>query len=882
MLSHNPIIWQSCVNDGKRSLLDGNSKWKNSNRPNAENRKVPYGDVEKDKNKHFYEITKNESEMLINEVIHKLSNKIMGNEDIKLLYGTRSLILLSKDLPEKWQNLASNLTTTDIDIAVKDPSKLGNQIFDELVNMATLNKFIIGEREMFITKIFLSKKTEDLYSISIEVRENINGDYFMGRDAIIVDISSLKNWPDFAIYKISEKVSVQHPLHYICGLIDKLFNTRINPRIEEKNRKGSMLITKEKLKKLNLPIISNEDKILIECFIQDNSELLSAFKNKISMTHAKTTLFSVIEGACDFTIFDNWYNMYELMTDKLVTSLSKTICKSPEIVCSMSFMDLINNLVEKFDTLDKFAKHIKYMRGYRNTSYETENFIVVKFRYVDGFPNAWTTWAFYMRGSIVAINKKTKEITLLKMGPSKGFETGYKAHTGETQDLKKGSSPLSFNQLYLRETLIENANTPLYGELNMKIDGSLLSILRIPKKSIQYLIFNEILFRHSINDIEKEYIQYLLNIDNDYLYVPVSQNTDLVKVCEGFFPTMVTAMCGPLGKNMWDEPFSGTELEKLIHLFQLNFPIMINKLKEINIPDVQEKVTSYYFEAICMEQTTLNDKKVPDLALSYDESNLYFLGVRQFNSVSFDPYLPASKFIHTFLMPMYWQIKTPNEINQIVDALSSVLSGFKTEEEFFNEFPSEGSTKLHFEGFVFLLNNLNGIEFQDPLYAKLKSPFWYELHKPGKDIIEIIGKLNPKYCELFPLIGLIQRITPELIEQLLDKFQLILDCNVQKYLSEMTEESIKKWGTTFSFFQFKKMKDITKIEKILIFTDIIAKSVKEIFGLQFSRFCKILEDNNHCDYKLNMKFFRTFLNPCRTKSKEEFIFELVELLKKHT
>ncbi len=881
MLSHNSIIWQSCINDGKKSFLDGNSKWKDSNRPNAENRKVPYGDVEKEKNKHFYEITKHESETLINEIIHVLSNKIMENEEIKLLYGTRALILLAKDLPNKWQNLALNLTTTDIDIAVKDPSKLGNQIFHELVNIATLHKFIVSEREMYITKIFLSKKTDDLYSLSIEVRVKIDDDYFMGRDAIIMDISSLKNWSDNTIYKISEKVSIQHPLHFICGLIDKLFNTRINPRIEDKNRKGSMLVTKEKLKKLNLPIISDEDKILIESFIQDNSELLSAFKNKISMEQAKITLFSVLDGICDFTIFDNWYNMYPLMINKLVLSLSKNINKHPAIVCSMSFMDLINNLVENFDTLAKFVKYIKKMRGYRNTSYETENFIIVKFRYVDGFPNAWTTWAFYMRGSIVAINKKTKEIILLKMGPSKGFETGYKSHTGETQDLKKGSAHLTFEQQLLRETLIENANTPLCGELNMKIDGSLLSILRIPKKSIQYLVFSEIFIRYSTSDIENEYIQFLLNLDDDYLYVPMSQNTDIVKINEGFFPTMITAMCGPLGKNMWEKSI-GTELEKLMILFQINFPIMINKIKEINILDVQEKVTSYYFEAVCMGQTTLNDKKIPDLALSYDESNLYFLGVRQFNTITFDPYLPASNFNHTFLIPMYWQIKTPNEINQIVDALSSVLSGSKTEEEFLDEFPSKGSNKLHFEGFVLLLNNLNGIEFSDPLYAKLKSPFWYELHKPGKDIIEIINKLNPKYCELFPLIGLIQLITPELVEQLLDKFQLILDNNVKIYLNEVTEELIKSWGTNLNYSQFKRMKEITQIEKILIFTDIIVKSVKEIFGLQFSRFCKILEDSNHIDYKLNMKFFRTFLNPCRTKSKQEFICELVELLKKQT
>lgn len=888
----NNISIEICNNVGRERPDEANRKWEsNERKKNSPDKSI---------NKHFYEITKYDSKMLVQLIINELSNIIMANDEIKLLYGTRSLILLSKYLPEKWQILVSRLVSTDIDIAVDDPAKLGNQMFDYLVKMALTKKFIVGENKhkMFITQIFLSKKHSDLctlnldkdnagkysdlYTLSIEVRVKINDEYFLGQNIPIINISSLVKWTENTIYKITDKLFVQHPLHYICGLIDKLFNSRLNPRIEEKNRESSVLSIKNKLSNLCIHSLFNEDKELALTLIQDKSELLSSFKNDVSKIQALKTLHSVLDGNINLSIFDKWNNIYPLIIDKLVITLSKIINKSPEIICSLSFMDLLNNLLEKFVTLDKFLKYIKFMRGYRNLSYITDNFIIIKFRYIDGFPIAWINSAFYMRGSIVAIDKNTKEFIILKIGPTKGFETGYKAYTGETQDIKKHCAPLTFEQLTLREILIENSNTPLYGELTMKVDGSLLSILRIPKNSIQYIVFSKILDRYSINSIETEYIQFLLNIDNECLYIPVSQNTDLIKVNERFFPTMVTAICGQLGKIMWDEPFSGSELEKLVYLFQLNFPAFIEKIKEIDIPDTQTKITSYYFEAVCANQTTLNDKKIPDLALSYDKSNLYFLGIRQFNNTIIDPYLSASKFTHTFLIPMYWQTKTPNEINQISDALSLVLSGSKTEEEFLNEFPHKGSNELHFEGFVFLVNNINGIEFPDPLYVKLKNPFWYKLHKTGKDITEIINKINPKYCELFPIIRLIQLITPELVEQLLEQFQQIVKNNIQLYLKEMTEESIKSWKTSFNYTQFERMKEIVKEEKILIFSNVITKSVNEVFGSQFNRFSKTIQDNNHTDYKWNMKFFRTFLNPYSTKSKQEFINELVELLKKHT
>jgi len=883
------ISVKSCNNSGKERPDEANRKWEiDERKKNSPDKSI---------NKHLYEITENDSKMVIQLIINELSDIIMANDEIKLLYGTRSLILLSKFLPEKWQNLVSRLVSTDIDIAVNDPAKLGNQMFDYLVNMALTKKFVINKQEIFITKIYLSQKHSDsctinlnkntdgkcpdLYTLSVEVRVKINGEYFLGRYIPIIDISSLSKWTENAIYKINDKLFVQHPLHYICGLIDKLFNSRLNPRIEEKNRESSVLSTKNKLSNLCIHSLSNEDKELALVLVQDNSELLSSFKNDVSKVYALNTLHSVLADNLNLSIFDKWNNIYPLIIDKLVITLSKIIDKPPEIICSLSFMDLLNDLLEKFVTLDKFLKYIKTMRGYRNSSYVTDNFIVIKFRYVDGFPIAWINSSFYMRGSIVAIDKNTKEFIILKIGPTKGFETGYKAYTGETQDIKKHCAPLTFEQLTLRETLIENSDTPLYGELTMKVDGSLLSILRIPKNSIQYTVFSEILNRYSVNEMEKEYIQFLLNIDNNYLYVPVSQNTDLVRVTEGFFPTMVTAICGPLGKIMWDKPFDGSELEKLVYLFQLNFPAFIEKIKEIDVPDTY-LITSYYFEAVCANQTTLNDKKIPDLALSYDKSNLYFLGLRQFNNTTIGPYLSSSKFTHTFLIPMYWKIRTPIKINQISDALSLVLSGSKTEKEFLNEFPHKGSDEIHFEGFVFLVDNINGMEFPDPLYAKLKSPFWYELHKTGKDIIEIINKINPKYCELFPIIGLIQRITPELVEQLLEQFQQIVKNNIQIYFDEMTESSMQNWGVSLTYSQFKKMKRRIQEEKILIFSDVIAKSVNEVFGNQFSRFTKTLQNENDNNYISNMKFFRAFLNPYSTKSKQEFINELVELLKKHT
>lgn len=243
---------------------------------------------------------------ILNEVCDLVLNKVTNSDAIVLFYGTRAIKTFSNKLDNKWKNLSKKMSTLDIDIAVGDPKEFSILIYNYLVTYA---KQTIWDNDIYITRVSLAEKTSDLYTISISIKVKYIGQYFTGRCESILDCTNSKYWNPETYLNISDNVKCQTPIHYICGLVDKLFNTHINPRILNETKKIAEMATREKIQLLSLPELNTNIKEEIDILIKiSEGEQLSTYKNELSQSAAYNFLLNLLNNNKDdaFEIYDKW------------------------------------------------------------------------------------------------------------------------------------------------------------------------------------------------------------------------------------------------------------------------------------------------------------------------------------------------------------------------------------------------------------------------------------------------------------------------------------------------------------------------------------------------------------------------------------------------
>ena len=194
------------------------------------------------------------TEKIVNEVVIEIIKKIHGDDPNlqSTLYGTKALQLFG---PNKWVKLASDLDTVDIDIAVNNPRIFIECIFTYLCEYAKTNIFEIDGKSFCIWKIDCIPKNDiNMYTISIRIGVKINDGFYIYSKNSICDITQFNEYNKYGEYDFLigiEQLRCQTPYHYICGLVEKLYNTYINPRIITTGRSKILAdATIIKLKKL--------------------------------------------------------------------------------------------------------------------------------------------------------------------------------------------------------------------------------------------------------------------------------------------------------------------------------------------------------------------------------------------------------------------------------------------------------------------------------------------------------------------------------------------------------------------------------------------------------------------------------------------------------
>lgn len=243
---------------------------------------------------------------ILNEVCNLVFDKIVNSDQLVIFYGTRAIQTFSGKLDDKWKTLSKKMTTLDIDIAVADPKEFSTFIYDYLVSYT---KQTIWDDEIYITKINLVEKTSDLYTISIDVKIKHINQYFSGSHESILDCTNINSWNSGTYFDISQNVKCQTPIHYVCGLVDKLFNIHINPRIMNETKKIAELATREKIQQLCLPKLDTNITAEIDELIKISQVgQLTVYKRELSQKSAYKFLLTLLDNnkAGAFETYDKW------------------------------------------------------------------------------------------------------------------------------------------------------------------------------------------------------------------------------------------------------------------------------------------------------------------------------------------------------------------------------------------------------------------------------------------------------------------------------------------------------------------------------------------------------------------------------------------------
>jgi hypothetical protein len=215
-------------------------------------------------------------------------------------YGTKAL----QSVDGKWAEFASDLFTIDIDLGSEDPSETVGVALLFLFDLAETTVFEIDDVVLRISHVYASYKEDGgFYTIHMDIKIDMPGRsfcYLVCRSGI-ADITPKK--------VLSEHHEWQTPCNYLCGLIDKLFNTYLNPRITDQQRPFSAEKTKKKMFALRLPdltegerdeilVLSKQSEFTALCKIQYAQDFLSDFLQG-NLKHAIDVYFEAFVKSVD-------------------------------------------------------------------------------------------------------------------------------------------------------------------------------------------------------------------------------------------------------------------------------------------------------------------------------------------------------------------------------------------------------------------------------------------------------------------------------------------------------------------------------------------------------------------------------------------------------
>uniref|UniRef100_A0A6C0DBM3 HD/PDEase domain-containing protein n=1 Tax=viral metagenome TaxID=1070528 RepID=A0A6C0DBM3_9ZZZZ len=473
-------------------------------------------------------------------------------------------------------------------------------------------------------------------------------------------------------------------------------------------------------------------------------------------------------------ILKHLYKKFEEIYD-----YNQSIPRVPILSQTMN-MDL-RELVEKLRNAGSIREFFSYYK------YTVSDHIkgCVGIKYMDGVNKIWQPkWARQARGRFYFT--ESESVIPLKDSLDRGVELITKVHTDNgidgTQDIEKSNCHhLETYQKQLIKTL--SGNNKLDTNLTGKADGSLLGVTIYPVNSVQYSIISELGLNYS-DEFTKTIVQYCL--DNSLPIVIVSTSGTLF-ISDKMKDYFLTSIQNLINKKVTSFADWATIVPDFVNLF-------IDYYRSLSFAD--NKMVSFYFEAICKERTTFLGNVHRELAKSYDDHYFILLGAMWNNR--YVPHFDLPRRI--FKQPMHLKITNTSQIFELMKQLDQVVNGNLSKDKFLENFTLDEFTTrtIHAEGFVMLTPKDDTYD-----YEKIKTLMYYNCHKVKIDKIGELLKLPASCAEHYPIL--------EELHNFFDNF----DQKIQPFVETCHQALLKEINFESEFFLCQNAKAQDRMKGII-------------------------------------------------------------------
>jgi len=550
---------------------------------------------------------------------------------------------------------------------------------------------------------------------------------------------------------------------------------------------------------------------------------------------------------------------YTFVMLPFLTAISELSKKT--IVCTdkLSLPELVTYLYQKYSGDISRIKTWFFDRSYifKSTG-PIQGFFVVY--YQEGKKIKWyCKWAREARGIILYINNGIATVISQKL--QRGAECLTMMHHQEGIDDTENTSfdddlkDFDENQIIAMKAL-RNGEEKYNGYLSSKSDGSLLTVTILSKDPKIFPATNAVI--SAIQEADEFARTVYSCCDRNWYIILSSQRT--LFLGENMQSYTITALAVAL------EIYSQEEIEKLTSILPIEIlPACLKKLLEkIDFflkytPEVEFEKTgalTLSFETICKNRKDPWGQEHLELAVSYPMSTFTYLGVTYNYGKTGGTFIPhfATSASSIFNQPRVWHISQTATIFEMLSSLEKIIESKITEEEFLQQHPPLINTKepLDYEGFVlytvFPLSSNSKISHHYD-YSKIKTPFYYRVHKivdGNCDINYLLNCANGVAKERFPTLSLIFNWMEEFPSLIANALFIALENLRKKAKNISTETDSQSKGIA--------NKSISEIVRIWLASR--SGLAAEIFTNALQRPCLIENEG---------RYYRRFINEIRAE-----------------
>jgi hypothetical protein len=487
--------------------------------------------------------------------------------------------------------------------------------------------------------------------------------------------------------------------------------------------------------------------------------------------------------------YDQMFAQFEQIFAHLKLKEEITSVPSGTDETNMGIIEYAQYLIDKYgfegmcSTIQSRGFLVNTPHQFKGTEDE-KKFVMIK--YLDNCPLWKPLWAREARGVVLHINDENK-VSCIKFLLHRGAEvlTGLHIKSGidETQDVAmKFIDILDAEQ---KDTISKlSRGEAIIGKATSKVDGSLLGIGFYSGSYYE-------LMKSTVEKYGDEFTKAIVETASDLEleFIPVFNTQGTLFMGDQMQAYMATAIIndGAFPYNALKDDIKENALTpaQALKKYLAPFMIKLNKLYGGFIEKYgKHEVITASFEAVCKQRTSAWGDVHVELAISYPESMVRFLGLSYgASSVNYLPHTELSEILHyaEIYEPLYWNISHTVEVEKLLTDLTKCARGMCTVDEFLLMNPPKNTglyTKhLDYEGFVFYRIYTNSDETKKYVYSKIKTNEYYKAHKFRQENIGYLLELSD--TNIFPIAVAVREFFVRLDEKIKVAIDMILDVTKQ-------------------------------------------------------------------------------------------------------